>query len=172
MLDADRERAADQYEQIRRKLVKIFAWRGSDSPEDHADETIDRVARKIDEGEEIRNLHGYIGGVARLVWLEWLKKRERQQRAIDGLTITSERLDEDEVERLDCFEACLEKLSPESRQLILNYYREVKIAKIALRKELAEGLGIPPNALRNRAHRIRAKLEACVATCVDGGSTE
>jgi DNA-directed RNA polymerase specialized sigma24 family protein len=117
LLDADRELAAEEYEQIRRKLVKIFQWRGSTSPEDHADETINRVARKIEEGETIRNLRSYVGGVARLVWL--------------------------------------------------NYYREQKIAKITLRKELAQTLGIPANALRNRAHRIRAQLEKCVAECID-----
>jgi DNA-directed RNA polymerase specialized sigma24 family protein len=60
----------------------------------------------------------------------------------------------------------LKKLSDESRELIVAYYREQQRAKIKLRKELAERLGIPLNALRIRAHRIRAKLEECVVNCL------
>ncbi len=65
------------------------------------------------------------------------------------------------------FETCLKKLSDDSRELIVAYYREQRRAKIKLRKELAERLGIPLNALRIRAHRIRTKLEDCVVNCLE-----
>ena len=66
-LDADRERAGHQYEIVRRKLLKFFEFHGSDAPEEHADETINRVARKLAEGERVENFNGYCLGVARRV---------------------------------------------------------------------------------------------------------
>jgi hypothetical protein len=48
-LDADRERAALRYEQIRSRLIRIFICRGSPVAEELADRTIDRVMRKIAE---------------------------------------------------------------------------------------------------------------------------
>ena len=168
MLDADRERAGNQYEIIRRKLLKFFEWRGAASPEELTDETINRVARKIEAGEVIRNLPAYVGGVARLVWLESLKERERERVALEQLPQVS--VAEADVDlanrRLECFEFCLAGLPEKSRELIVDYHREEKAAKIKLRKQLSEKLGIPLNALRIRAHRIRAELEQCVADCM------
>ena len=46
-LDPDRERAGLRYENIRRKLIEFFEARGSNSPADNADETINRVARRL-----------------------------------------------------------------------------------------------------------------------------
>jgi DNA-directed RNA polymerase specialized sigma24 family protein len=68
---------------------------------------------------------------------------------------------------LDCLDRCLEGLTVDSRQLIVDYYQEERRAKIELRQQLAEKLGIPLNALRIRAHRIRATLEKCVTKCVE-----
>jgi len=168
LLDADRERAGNQYEIIRRKLLKFFEWRGAASPEELTDETINRVARKIEAGEVIRNLPAYVGGVARLVWLESVKERERERVALEQLPQVS--VAEADVDlanrRLECFESCLAALPAKSRELIVDYHREEKAAKIKLRKQLSEKLGIPLNALRIRAHRIRAELEQCVADCM------
>ena len=48
-LDPDREWAGEKYEVIRARLIKVFAYRGCHTPEELADETINRVAKKIDE---------------------------------------------------------------------------------------------------------------------------
>ena len=45
-LDANRERAGEKYENVRRKLIEFFEARGSNSPADRADQTINRVARR------------------------------------------------------------------------------------------------------------------------------
>lgn len=68
--------------------------------------------------------------------------------------------------RYECFERCLQSLPDENRDVILEYYQEEKRSKIDRRKTLAERLGVPLNALRIRACRIRAKLETCVGDCV------
>src|ERR1044071_7813819 len=65
-LDADIGRAAEIYETIRGKLINFFTWRGCQFPEDHADEAINRVIRKLDEGETIREPSTYVYGAGRL----------------------------------------------------------------------------------------------------------
>ena len=72
-LDQNREQAASRYEIIRRKLMKYFECRGCCSPEDLADETINRVARRIYEGKEIWTSEpaNYFYGVARNVLKEY-----------------------------------------------------------------------------------------------------
>ena len=168
-LDTNRERAGEQYETIRHKLVKFFEWRGSTSPDEHADETINRVARKIAEGEVIQNLQSYFYGVARLLFMESLKERAREQAAIDQLPepIQVVENNDDSDSRLECFEKCMQNLPAENREMIVEYYQEEKRAKIDKRKVLAEQFGVPLNALRIRVHRIRAKLEDCVHECVE-----
>ncbi len=48
----------------------------------------------------------------------------------------------------------------------MKYYHDEKRAKIDYRKQLADALGIPLNALRIRAHRVRISLEKCVKDCL------
>jgi hypothetical protein len=50
---------------------------------------------------------------------------------------------------------------------VLEYYRGEKKAKIDHRKKLAEKYEIALNALRIRAHRIRAQLYECVKDCLE-----
>ena len=46
-LNPNRALAGEKYEEIRRRLIKIFTCRGCTCPEVLADETINRVARKV-----------------------------------------------------------------------------------------------------------------------------
>jgi DNA-directed RNA polymerase specialized sigma24 family protein len=165
-LHPEPDSAGERYEQLRRKLVRFFEWRGSAIAHELADETLNRLVRKIDEGEVIRDLSAYVGGMARLIWLEALKKQEREQEAFERLSASNQYAANTESPRSECFDFCLESLPAESRALILDYYREARGARIELRKQLAGKLGKPLNALRIRAHRIRAQLEACVADCL------
>ena len=149
-------------------LVKIFEWRGALFPEDYADETLNRVARRIDEGVVIKDIGGYCYGVARLVLLETAKAPDIRRVSLDDLEPTAPppaETGEDTVE-LECFEECLRQLPADSREVIVQYYSEEKRAKINHRKQLAEALGIPLNALRSRAQRTRDKLEQCIMKCL------
>ena len=74
-LDGDRARAGNIYQETRSNLIRFFEWRGCPFPEDHADETINRVARRILEGEDVRDVPKYFFGVARLLFLEIQKER-------------------------------------------------------------------------------------------------
>ena len=170
-LDPERERAGEKYEDLRRTLIRYFEWRGAPFPEDHADETFNRVARKLNEGIEIKNVGGYCYEVARLVCLEvWkgddsrrepLLKANHQNTAVTNTTAAA-------LERellLDCLEECLSRLPAESRVLLVEYYQDEKRNRIERRKALAEALGLRREALANRAQRLRDKLEACVTRC-------
>src|ERR1700685_4239923 len=78
-LSDDRANGALEYEQIRRKLIYLFTCRGCRTPEELADETIDRTANAIAkpgfayQGNPI----SYFRGVARNVHLEWLREDRR-----------------------------------------------------------------------------------------------
>src|SRR5215510_2058376 len=85
-LGPDRESAGEKYLEVRNNLIRFFEWRGCPFPEDHADETINRIAKKISEGEEIRNPASYYIGVARMLLLEINRERGRQQQALSELT--------------------------------------------------------------------------------------
>jgi DNA-directed RNA polymerase specialized sigma24 family protein len=168
-LDADREQAAQKYERVRHKMIKYFEWRGASFPDREADETINRVARKVEEGEKIQNFNAYFYRVAWLVFAESLKAREREEaarREASAFVQTEADDDSDAAERRACLDRCLRRLPDENRDLIMEYYQDERGGKIERRKRLASRLGIPLNALRIRAHRIRVGLEACVRECV------
>jgi DNA-directed RNA polymerase specialized sigma24 family protein len=166
--DADRETAGRKYLEIRNNLTRFFEWRGCSFPEDHADETINRMAKRVSEGEEILNHSGYAMGVARLLLLEINKGRQREQSALAeiGAAPYVYAPEDDGESRLNCLRNCLQALSPDNRELILEYYQGEKGEKIENRKKLLNRLKIPVNTLRMRALRLRERLQACVEECL------
>lgn len=169
-LGGDRDSAAKKYLEIRTNLTRFFEWRGCSFPEDHADETINRIAKRVAEGEAILNYSGYALGIARLLLLEINKGRQREQLALAEIGTASEVYEEADPEenRLICLRSCLQTLSTDNRELILQYYQGEKSEKIQNRKKLMGSLGIPVNTLRMRALRLRERLQSCVEECVDG----
>lgn len=170
-LDEDRDRAGDKYEVLRRSLIKFFEWRGAPFPDDYTDEALNRVARKLDEGIEIKNLGGYCYQVARLIYLESLKGHDSRRTALESIHLNGDIVDttgaaiEKEL-RLSCLDDCLRALPGESRELIVEYYKDEKRPTSGRRKALAERLGLRRDALANRAQRVRDKLEQCVMICL------
>jgi DNA-directed RNA polymerase specialized sigma24 family protein len=167
-LDANPDRAGRKYETIRQKLVKIFDWRSARFPEECADETLNRVVRKLEYGQQIRDIPSYCQGVARLVFLEELKKAENRQVSLDHLKSVPvvPIIPEDDSAQQNCFSRCLGELPIESRQLLLQYYEDERRVKINNRQAMADQLGIRLAALRSRVQRIRDKLEQCIAQCL------
>lgn len=167
-LHPDPDKAGEKYRDIQRRLIKIFVCRGCDRPEDLADETINRVilkAEKIaDEYEGDQAL--YFFGVARYVYHEYLREKPAPQPPPPAEEPSSTE------EEYRCLEQCIEGLPQRSRELFLQYYREEKQAKKKNRKRLAENLGIPLNALRIRAFRVRMNLQDCVLECLGNTATQ
>ena len=167
-LGDNRDSGGEKYLEIRGNLTRFFEWRGCPFPEDHADETFNRMAKKVAEGEEIQNPQGYAMGIARLLLLEIVKGRQKEQTALAELGQASEIYEEqdDGENRLTCLRSCLEGLSSDNRELILQYYQGEKGEKIQNRKKLLERLGIPVNTLRMRALRLRERLQGCMEECM------
>ena len=169
-LDSDRDRAGNIYQKTRDNLIRFFEWRGCPFPEDHADETINRVAKRVSEGEEVREITKYFFGVARLLFLEVQKGRARELQALDNLPQPEDPSDHPDETRLYCLRHCLKSISPDQRDLIIGYYQGEKSNKIRNRQILSERLRIPINTLRMRALRLRDQLEACVEACLNNAS--
>jgi DNA-directed RNA polymerase specialized sigma24 family protein len=170
-LDEGSESGGERYLEMRRRLVEYFARRDCHSPEDLADETLNRVARRLDEtgviDDGVPARYCYI--VAKFVFLESLR-RPRQVDLVDhgGQAVAAPVADERaESERtFGCLEQCLQSCSPIDRALILDYYRAPGGSARQQRKHLAQRLGITANSLAIRACRIRSRLEECVRSCV------
>lgn len=173
-LDGNRDRAAEKYERVRHKLVSFFRWRGCFDAEDHADRTIDRVARRLAEGAELRvaDPYLYFHGVALRVLQEVWRAPEtgvaRTGELPAAVAIRANAGEEGGAERerrLSCLDRCLESLDARQRHLLASYHAAGG-GQIAARRALADELGIPLNALRIRTHRIRSALARCVGECI------
>jgi DNA-directed RNA polymerase specialized sigma24 family protein len=162
-LDPKPERAGELYEKIRWRLIAILASRGCRVPEELADETIDRVARRVSDIEAtyVGDKSLYFLGVMNNVHHEYLKRPRLSEIALppaDSMVKEQTYL---------CLDKCIEKLTPHAREIIEQYYAADKRAKINLRKRIAVALGISNSNLRLRALRIRAKLQVCIERCVE-----
>jgi DNA-directed RNA polymerase specialized sigma24 family protein len=168
--DPDQDQAAEKYEELRRKLIRFFEWRGAPFPEEHADEVINRLAKRVAEGVSVQNVSSYGYEIARLVLFEVSKAKDSRRVSLADVNVAVVREAHDDAQeketRLACLDDCLESLPEAGRRLILEYYQDDKRDRIERRKALAIGLGLPREALANRAQRLRDKLERCVTRCV------
>ena len=160
-LHPDRDEAGKKYEDIRRRLIRYLTYYGCANGEDLADETINRVIKKVPEiadtyvGDPAR----YFGGVARNIRKELCNPPPPPP--------PPEPDPPDEKERRQrCLDKCMEKISLAEREWVVRYYCADKSEKIENRKKMSEELGIEPNALRIRLHRVRKRLRKCVTDCM------
>lgn len=174
-LDDGADSGGERYVEMRRRLVSYFDRKNCVTPDELADETLNRVARRLEEEGAITSdapAH-YCYIVARFVFLESLRKQEREPHLDNTLAdhamasaLPDTNEGHEEVEkRLACLEECMQKLEPDHRELIVNYYAGEQRTKIDNRRTMAARLGITVNALSIRAFRLREKLESCVRRC-------
>ncbi len=162
-LDQDRDRAATSYEQLRHRVIGLLRWWGAARPEELADATMDRVARKLEEGVSVPagTVGAYIRGVARMVFHE----SRREPLTVPVASELPAPITVDDGERASrCLESCLGALGSADRSLLLRYYDSGKAAEV--RKQLADELGLSRTALRIRAHRLRLPIERCMTQCL------
>jgi DNA-directed RNA polymerase specialized sigma24 family protein len=179
VLDANRDRAGEHYERLRAKLAAFFRWRGVHVPDDLADETLDRVARRLGEGAQVRvpEPYSYCHGVAMHVLQEYWRDKARAAESLETLP-ESRTPSVDPValgaaratrlireRRLDCVDGCVAKLPPDTRTLLFDYHQGRGGERVAARQALARTMRLPLNALRIRVHRLRQALAACVTAC-------
>lgn len=172
-LDAGVDSDGESYLRMRRRLVAYFDRRNCPNPDDLADETLNRAARRLaEEGRiETDTPAKYCYTLARFVFLEHLRSARAGELPLDALPagkqadLPAGEHQESRELMLGCLEGCMAELDARDREIVLGYYRGVLREKIENRKRMAEDMGISVNALSIRAFRIREKLERCVTKC-------
>jgi DNA-directed RNA polymerase specialized sigma24 family protein len=176
-LDRGTDSQGHSYLEMRRRLVNYFDRKNIQNPDDMAEETLNRVAMRLEEEgiteSEAPARYCYI--VARFVLMEQLRSNRRTEALlaemkykteVNALHVFVETENDQNEAILNCLERCINKLEPISREIIIRYYGGKEREKIENRRGLAEGLGLTQNALSIRAFRIRQKLEECVKQCI------
>ena len=180
-LDEGVDSGGGKYLELRRRLVLYFDRRNCLTADDLADETLSRVAQKLQEKGEITDLSPahYCYVIAKFVFLEHIRRAEHSHARFEEVSAPGRRgiaLPEQPPpdlasaggeQMLDCLDRCLKKLPRADGDLILDYYQGEQRERIQRRRQTAARLGLSANALSIRACRIRAKLEACVRSCCD-----
>lgn len=162
-LSPDDVTAVQEYQAVRKRLIRFFIHKGCADPDELFDETIDIVVGKIESCMDSNPL-AYCYGVAKNV----LRKhwRRPEPAPIDEGIAAPEHVEQVIHEQeLRCLDHCVGRLPENDRQIITRYHRGQGRAKIDDRKVLAAQLG-GVNALRIRVCRIRKDLRVCVADCV------
>lgn len=175
-LNADREKAGEEYEKIRQKLIKLFKWRNCRPEEDYADITINRVMRRVYEDVDASKDKPYLyfHGTALNVLREfWRAEQKHKTEDLENVTLSTDSPEEKMLEnfeerkktaKFDCMRSCLLQLNDETREFIVKYHQGER--KKDVRKEMAEKENVPLNVLRIRACRVRTDLEKCTDRCV------
>ena len=159
-LDSDRDKAAEKYERIYFRLVRVFATRGRPDAEELADQTFNVVTSKITE--LVGSYHGepalYFYGVGKKIYQESLKPKPSPPPA---------RPPDVEIEdRCACLDKCLRKVTTsDEAKMVLRYHEGEGQARIENRKKMAEEFKISLNALRIRICHVQARLRPCVEEC-------
>jgi len=175
-LDDGVESHGERYLEMRRRLVAYFDRRNRPGADELADETFNRVASTLEKTGLIatRPPARYCYVVAKFVLLEDVRRQNRHVRLDEtwnaDVARGAVRTGPDEAvivreQRLDCLDRCLQELKPEQRDLIVEYYADVRRQKIERRRALAARLGVTMNGLGIRAWRIRESLMTCVEGC-------
>ena len=171
-LSADREEAGEKYEQVREGLIRFFRYKGCNDSETLADETINRFAGKVTTLDTSQNFKTitYFYGFAANILLENNRKVGANNVQLDSLEIfqhPNSGFDEDSTDdKFNCLEKCLQELSADEREIMIEYYSKDKLAKIQARKLLAERLKCDLNALQVKTFRLRNTLGKCVRKCM------
>ena len=173
-LDEGRNSDGQKYLEMRERLVSYFDRRNCRDPDDLADETLNRVGRRLEEEGITRSespaKYCYI--VARFVFMESLRATQKDNTLRQEIrppynnTFAFSEAAKKQERMLNCLEQCTTKLDSSQREIILQYYSGKERIKIERRRALAESLRITVNALSIRACRIRDKLEVCVKQCL------
>lgn len=171
-LDVDEAQAVKKYEELRLILVKCFIWRGCAEVNADwlADETFNRIASKLTQVTEVKNINAFAREISRYVWLEHQRKYKEEGFGdeLPVIAVKPQSKDDEDL-RIICLKSCLNEISSDKndRLLILGYYDADENEKNKHhRNSLAEKLGITMNTLKVKACRLRLRLEKCINKCI------
>ena len=165
-LSPDPGRAAREYLDISKTLMKFFVRKGCAHAEELTDRTVDRVVLIVhNDPKKYSNPISLCCGVARRVWYEYLREITPEALEDDNVPAPSQPEDDFTERELQCLRHCLDQLPLRDRELITRYHQFQGHQKIETRKQLAQIHG-GLNRLRITACRIRARLHCCIDSCM------
>lgn len=183
-LDQGVDSGGEKYLEMHRRLASYFDRKNCLTADELADETLARVAQKLQEKGEITELSPahYCYVTAKFVFLEYIRHAKNGRAGLEEFSVSRQPGSDsvvvapsvgdgggDQEKMLSCLDRCLNKLSAADSELILEYYQGEKHEKIQRRRQLGIRLGLSANALSIRACRIRTKVEQCVKDCCKSG---
>lgn len=124
-----------------------------------------RLWQQFEMYDEQKSFAGWARAIAYYIVLAYRKEKSRRifsESVMDQLRITYDDAAEDVSERHEAMLSCLEKLSPEKRELVVDYYSSYGAAE-----QVAEKVGMTATALRQNLYRIRKKLHQCIQLRLD-----
>jgi DNA-directed RNA polymerase specialized sigma24 family protein len=173
-LDPDPEKASREYLRIRERLTWFFDHRGCRHSDELADETFNRVIRKVSEGEELRKPASYCGGVAWNVLQEYWDSAIQFEIELDSVPANRQLVIDTAAEdrergtlehrerRHTCQWECVRLLRPDDRSMLISYVTSDKRG----REELAREMNVTIGLLRLKVFRIRQRLLECIDRCL------
>jgi DNA-directed RNA polymerase specialized sigma24 family protein len=154
-----------EYTGLHRVQAAFFSARGCGVDSDClADETLDRLARQIDEGIRVRNFVAYSRGIAHHIYADYCEGQEDFRETVREIEYLTDRGLQESEERPDlrrrCRKTCLRSLPEEKLKLMIDYFLSGKS-----REEIAKERGWTIGNLYVRIYHIRRRLEKCVKEC-------
>jgi hypothetical protein len=153
------------YDSLHRKLENFFRLKGLSQPDAAADESLDRLARLIeDKHHKIEQVERLAYKIAGFVYHEFHRVEQYEDRATNGYRQTllafEPQAEAEKEKQLEFQEKCLLKLPENERQLLQDYYKEGTCKlKEQWREQLAKSQNQSKGSLRVKVLRIRTKLE-------------
>jgi DNA-directed RNA polymerase specialized sigma24 family protein len=179
--DSDSQVAGEKLLRIRQKLIRYFSAERCPDPQELSDETLFRVIKAINEGKQVTTtIEAYIFGFAKNILRE--ARRLPQFDSLEELPPDKERATSPEQETLAPWERqeilayyqkCLMEFTDSEQKLFLGYYAQNPGEKPKeARERLASLMGLSRAVLKQRAFRIRERLEACIKNCMSMKGTK
>ena len=169
LFSADRDEAGEKYEAARTGLQRFFRFKGCDDTATLADETMDRVAARLEAVEEIvkSNPIAYLLGFASNIVLEYrrkiVKEREYQENLHAPLASTDHETMETES---GCLTECMGRLAQNEREMMISYFTAKGVEKQRRREILCKRLGCTAGSLYTQIHRLKLSLRGCIQDCL------
>ncbi len=173
---ADREKAGEEYETVRRGLIRFFLVKGCGDSENLADETISRVTAKISRLDLSQNLKplAVFYGFARNIYLEQISANGRIEKQLEpeiDLSQQSRQLfsqaDKFAAKGRECLKHCLQNLETSDRQIFVKYYCTETTDRAQSRLNLAKEVNLTLNNLHTKVYRLKLSLRDCIKKCLN-----
>jgi RNA polymerase sigma factor (sigma-70 family) len=140
------------YRALRTKLVTFFNYRRCSDPEDLADETVTRIVTSYSRGTTPTDVNRWGYGIARRVYLEWLRDPQRQSEPLNGAEEDAPLSPNAEKFRMVA-QVLIGSLDSQNRDLLEErYIDDVGYETLARRR------GISAGGMRARVCRLRRDL--------------